>query len=199
MIEITFYIFAALMVIAAVMVVSLKNPVHSVLFLIFTFFNAAALFILINAEYVAMILLIVYVGAVAVLFLFVVMMIDQNDMRETKNFFATLPLSIVLSIIIFLEIYWALERSSDALRYVINVPSGFTNTELIGLNLYTKYAIHFQMAGLILLVAMIGAILLTLRHSKKVKRQNVYNQVSRKRSDSINLIDVRSNEGVTLP
>ena len=198
MTEITFYIFSALILISAAMVISLKNPVHSVLFLIFTFFNAAALFILIGAEYIAMILLIVYVGAVAVLFLFVVMMIDTNDVRKKESFFSALPLAFTLSFIIFLEIYWAFDRSSLYLKsYPVQNPD-LTNVQRIGMVLYTEYILQFQISGLILLVAMMGAILLTLRHSKSVKRQNIPDQIARTRSQSISLVDVKLNEGVEL-
>ena len=200
--DITFYVLSAFMLCSSSMVVSVKNPIHSVLFLIFSFFNAAGLFILIGAEYIAMVLLVVYVGAVAVLFLFVVMMIDTNETRRRESFLSAMPIAFALSVIMFLEIYFALERSEDYFQYRFEVHgfanNNLSNVEKIAAVLYTQYALQFQIAGLILLVAMIGAILLTLRHSKEVKRQNASSQVFRTRYESVKLSDVKFNEGVEL-
>jgi NADH-quinone oxidoreductase subunit J len=173
--------------------------VHSVLFLIFTFFNAAALFLMLGAEFIGMLLIIVYVGAVAVLFLFVVMMLNINVAQLKMGFLKNAPLGIVLGAIMFFEIYIALSNSVSFLP----VPqtqsvSSLSNTERLGLVLYTDYFIVFQMAGIVLLVAMIGAIVLTLMHSKDSKRQDITKQVTRRREDSVELLDVKVGEGIKL-
>lgn len=182
------------------MVVSLRNPVHSVLFLIFSFFNAAALFLLLGAEFIAMILIIVYVGAVAVLFLFVVMMLNINVAQVKQGFLKNLPLGVGLGVLVFLQLYFALENSAAFLPQaaaVIEQPET-TNTELIGHTLYTDYFIAFQLAGLILLVAMIGAIVLTLTHGKDARRQDVTKQIMRRKEDCVELVDVKVREGVKI-
>jgi NADH-quinone oxidoreductase subunit J len=202
MISFIFYLFAALLTLASLMVITLRNPVHAVLFLIFAFFNASGLFILLGAEYIAMTLIIVYVGAVAVLFLFVVMMLNINLAQTREGFLKSLPLGIFLAVLTFVQIAIALMWSKDS--FVKSVPddlspiSELTNTEAIGHVLYTDYVFAFQMCGLILLVAMIGAILLTLVHSKGVKRQSIFAQVSRNRKSSIEVVKVKSREGVEL-
>lgn len=182
------------------MVVSLRNPVHSVLFLIFSFFNAAALFLLLGAEFIAMTLIIVYVGAVAVLFLFVVMMLNINVAQVKQGFLKNLPLGVGLGVLVFLQLYFALENSAAFLPQaaaVIEQPET-TNTELIGNVLYTDYFIAFQLAGLILLVAMIGAIVLTLTHGKDARRQDVTKQIMRRKEDCVELVDVKIREGVKI-
>ncbi len=198
-VDLVFYLFSSLLVLSALMVISLRNPVHSVLFLIFTFFNAAALFILLGAEFIGMILVIVYVGAVAVLFLFVVMMLNINVVQLKQGFLKNAPLGILLGAIVFFEIYMALSNSASLLPSP-RVPSttDLTNTEQLGLILYTDYFIVFQLSGLILLVAMIGAIVLTLTHSKDAKRQDITKQVMRRREDSVELVDVKIGEGVKV-
>ncbi|MDF3047192.1 MAG: NADH-quinone oxidoreductase chain [Candidatus Midichloriaceae bacterium] len=200
MVDILFYSFSALLVIAALMVVLLRNPVHSVLFLIFAFFNAAALFILLGAEFIAMTLVIVYVGAVAVLFLFVVMMININIAELKRGFLKHAPIGIILGAIIFLQIYIALSNSAMFLPKVGDAlnAANLTNTEQIGMVLYTDYFIVFQLSGLILLVAMIGAIVLTLTHSKDSKRQDITKQVMQRPEDSVELVEVKVGQGVKI-
>ncbi|MCE2991361.1 MAG: NADH-quinone oxidoreductase subunit J [Candidatus Jidaibacter sp.] len=200
MVDILFYSFGALLVMAALMVVLLRNPVHSVLFLIFAFFNAAALFILLGAEFIAMTLVIVYVGAVAVLFLFVVMMININVAELKRGFLRHAPIGIVLGAVIFLQIYIALSNSAMFLPKVSDAANvvNLTNTEQIGMVLYTDYFIVFQLSGLVLLVAMIGAIVLTLTHGKDAKRQDITKQVMQRPEDSVELVEVKVGQGVKI-
>ncbi|AEI88436.1 MAG: NADH-quinone oxidoreductase subunit J [Candidatus Midichloria mitochondrii] len=200
MIELTFYFFSALLLLSGILVVSLRKPVHAVLLLIFAFFNAAALFILIGAEYIAMTIVIVYVGAVAVLFLFSVMMIDNNNTNAKRKFISVLPLAIILCGIIFFEMDWAMRRSPEYLLPAEKDATASTlpNTESIGSVLYTDYFLQFQLAGLILLVAMVGAILLTLRHVKFVKRQNIYKQISRNRQEAVAIVNPEFGRGVEV-
>lgn len=187
-----FYIFSFVLVASALMVVVAKNPVHSVLFLIFGFFNAAGLFVLLGAEFVAMLMVIVYVGAVAVLFLFVVMMMNINFAALKQGFIRYLPIAALISLAILAELILVVQHSGNATL----VPGALTfdqfgdktNTEALGGVLYTHYIYPFQLAGLILLVAMIGAIVLTLRAREGVKRQNVVKQVSRTREESIEIV-----------
>lgn len=200
MVETVFYCFSTLLLISSVMVIALSNPVHSVLCLIFAFFNAAALFILIGAEYIAMTLIIVYVGAVAVLFLFVVMMLGADLKRVKKGLLDYLPIALFLGGLVFFEINWAFNQSE---LYLGNNSKNFfdpnlTNTSAIGQKLYTEYFLQFQLSGIILLVAIIGAIILTLRHDKQVKRQNIYKQISRTRKESIELVNPESGKGVKI-
>ncbi|MBR0672383.1 NADH-quinone oxidoreductase subunit J [Neoroseomonas soli] len=178
-----FYVFAAILIASAVMVVTARNPVHSVLFLILAFFNAAALFLIAGAEFLAMILIIVYVGAVAVLFLFVVMMLDIDFAQLREGFQRYAPIGAIVGGILFLEIVmvvgaWRFAPDAAALRVNPN-PAGVTNSEAIGRILYTDYIFLFQGCGLILLVAMIGAIVLTLRERPGTRRQNIAEQVAR--------------------
>ena len=192
------------MLAAAVLVVTARNPVHAVLFLIFAFFNAAALMVLIGAEYIAMTLIVVYVGAVAVLFLFVVMMLDFDQTKLKKLIMAALPVAILLSGILFFEINWALRQSARSHPFIESsmpdvVEKHLTNTEAIGMQLYTKYALPFQISGLVLLVAMIGSIILTISHSKRVRRQDVFKQLARTRAGGVELVEVESSKGVKLP
>lgn len=200
--SLVFYMFATVLVASALMVVSARNPVHSVLFLIFCFFNAAALFVLIGAEYIAMTLVIVYVGAVAVLFLFVVMMIDIDIAAMRQGFLKYLPVGGVAAAFLFAQFYFlyqAIAQSkTGALPASSPIPNALevSNTEAIGNVLYTDYIYAFQMAGVVLLVAMIGAIVLTHREPKNVRKQRIGRQVSRKREDAMMLTQPKSGEGV---
>ena len=198
-----FYLFAAMTVASAIMVISARNPVHSVLFLILAFFNAAGLFVLMGAEFLAMILVVVYVGAVAVLFLFVVMMLDVNFAELRQGFLQYLPIGLLVGIILLVEIVfvvgtWALAPMEEAttMAQAQTMSHELHNTKALGLVLYTKYAYLFQAAGLILLVAMIGAIVLTLRHRAGVRRQAISRQVSRRVADTIEVKDVTPGSGV---
>jgi len=197
-----FYVFAAVAVISGIMVVTARNPVHSVLFLILAFFNAAGLFVLMGAEFLAMILVIVYVGAVAVLFLFVVMMLDIDFVEMRQGFVKYLPVGGLIGIVLLIELIvvaggWvALPESKAAIAEPIARQAGVTNTEMLGRLIYTKYIYLFQAAGLILFVSMIGAIVLTLRKREGVKRQNVSKQLRRTRAESVQVMKVKSGEGV---
>src|SRR6202012_2808973 len=168
-----FYLFAAVCVASAVMVIASRNPVHSVLFLILAFVNAAGLFVLMGAEFLAMILIVVYVGAVAVLFLFVVMMLDVDFAELKRGSLQYLPFGVLIGIILVVELVMAaslwVQKPAASLAHA--TPSGITNTEALGRILYTDYIYYFQIAGMVLLVAMIGAIVLTLRSRPGVRRQ----------------------------
>ncbi|MGI9515202.1 MAG: NADH-quinone oxidoreductase subunit J [Anderseniella sp.] len=197
-----FYLFAAVAIASAVMVIASRNPVHSVLFLILTFFNASGLFILLGAEFLAMILVVVYVGAVAVLFLFVVMMldIDFSELREGMLTYA--PFGMVIGLILFTELalvlgVWAFSpEAAGSLAAPAPAASVTTNTEALGQLLYTRYIYYFQAAGLVLLVAMIGAIVLTLRHKEGVKRQNISDQVARGPATAVEVRKVKPGQGI---
>jgi NADH-quinone oxidoreductase subunit J len=196
---VAFYIFAAVMIASALLVISARNPVHSVLFLIVAFINAAALFVLLGAEFLAMILIVVYVGAVAVLFLFVVMMLDIDFVELRRGFMQYLPLGALIGLVMLSELVivlgaWAFGGAVPAARSNLLTP-GVSNTEALGRILYTDYIFQFQTAGLILLVAMIGAIVLTLRHRPGVRRQSISHQVSRRPADAIELVDVKPGQG----
>lgn len=197
-----FYLFAAITVAAAFMVISSRNPVHSVLWLILAFFNSAALFLMLGAEFLAMILIVVYVGAVAVLFLFVVMMLDVDFAELRQGFLQYLPIGSIIGIILFIELVMVLAAYAIAPEITANpvVPipdaSQVSNTEALGLLIYTKYIYFFQAAGMVLLVAMIGAIVLTLRHKEGVKRQNIAEQVARRPETSIEVRKVESGKGI---
>jgi NADH-quinone oxidoreductase subunit J len=197
-----FYLFASICVASAVMVISAKNPVHSVLFLILAFVNAAGLFVLMGAEFLAMILVIVYVGAVAVLFLFVVMMLDVDFTALRQGFLDYLPVGVVIGGVFFVEILMMLMVGSGAIgagkAIVEPIPplAEVTNTEALGLVLYTRYVYYFEAAGLVLLVAMIGAIVLTLRHKPNVKRQNIADQVARTKATAIKIRKVQPGQGI---
>ena len=197
-----FYLFAAVTVGAAAMVISARNPVHSVLFLILAFFNAAGLFVLMGAEFIAMILVIVYVGAVAVLFLFVVMMLDINFAELRQGFLQYLPIGgliglVLLAELIFLAGSW-FARPATMARPGLPVPAAdqISNTHALGRVLYTDYLYLFQAAGLVLLVAMIGAIVLTLRSRAGVRRQAIGNQVARRRADAVEIKKVQPGSGI---
>ena len=181
--DISFYFFSIVAILSALTVVSSKNPVHSVLFLILSFVNASAIFILLGAEFIAMILVVVYVGAVAVLFLFVVMMLDINFIKLREGFMQYLPIGSLLGLVLLAElimIFLSKKFTSPVLvNYSMNpIVSKIGNTKDIGTVLYTEYFYLFQIAGLILLVAMIGSIVLTLRQRKGVKKQSIFNQVN---------------------
>jgi len=192
-----FYVFSAVLVFASLMVISARNSVHSVLFLILCFFNAAGLFLLLGAEYLAMTLVIVYVGAVAVLFLFVVMMLDVNFDELREGFLRYLPIGLTVAGIFFAELMMACIASikSPVTTKVVAMAGGLTNTQAIGRVLYTQYAYLFQVAGLILLVAMVGAIVLTLRYRPGVRRQKISSQLGRKRGRSVILVKLKPGEG----
>jgi NADH-quinone oxidoreductase subunit J len=196
-----FYLFAAICVGAAFMVIAVKNPVHAVLFLILAFFNAAGLFVLLGAEFLAMILVVVYVGAVLVLFLFVVMMLDVDFAALKAGFIKYLPVGATVGLLFLVElvlIVGAWVVSPDlAVQTPTPPPADITNTEAIGLVLYTRYVYLFEAAGLILLVAMIGAIVLTLHHKRDVRRQSVARQVARTREESVELVEVQTGRGLS--
>lgn len=197
-----FYVFAAILMSSALAVVTARNPVHAVFFLIVAFFNAAGLFVLLGAEYIAMTLVIVYVGAVAVLFLFVVMMLNINFEKMRAGFIRYLSLGFGVAALLFIEL-GGLLYSSIITPAPLADPASPTpdinevmNAHAIGRVLYTDYMIAFQMAGIILLVAMIGAIVLTHRQRVGVKRQNVSKQMARTREQAVALIDKKAGEGI---
>ncbi|WP_460451370.1 NADH-quinone oxidoreductase subunit J [Alsobacter sp. SYSU BS001988] len=198
-----FYLFAGITVASALMVISSKNPVHSVLFLILAFVNAAGLFLLMGAEFLAMILVVVYVGAVAVLFLFVVMMLDVDFAELRQGFLSYLPFGAVVALLLLVELVlvvttYALEPGALKLPAPAS-PSAdalIPNTEALGRVLYTQYLYYFQASGLILLVAMIGAIVLTLRHKPGVKRQDISQQVARTPESAVEVKKVPFRQGV---
>jgi NADH-quinone oxidoreductase subunit J len=195
-----FYVFSAIAVASALMVIASRNPVHSVLFLILTFVNAAGLFMLAGAEFLALILIVVYVGAVAVLFLFVTMMLDVDFASMRQGMLQYAPIGIVVGLILLLELL--LVAGSFVLSpevagtAVLPIQAGVENTRAIGEVLYTRYVFLFQGAGAVLLVAMIGAIVLTLQHKSGVKRQDVFKQTSRKRSEAVEVVQVKSGQGL---
>jgi len=195
-----FYLFAGITLASGVMVISSKNPVHSVLFLILAFFNAAGLFVLLGAEFLAMLLVVVYVGAVAVLFLFVVMMLDINFVEMRQGFLQYLPVGAVVGLILLLELGMIIGAShiTPETAQAIQVPASteITNTQALGLVLYTDYVYLFQAAGLVLLVAMVGAIVLTHRRRPGVKSQRVADQVARKADETVKLHKVTTGSGV---
>ena len=199
---ITFYLFSAVLLLSSLMVISTKNPVHSVLFLILAFLNAAGIFVILHAEFLAMILIIVYVGAVAVLFLFVVMMLDFKISLEKDNILQYMPIGLLIGLVFIAELVIVLINTRLDLSniQILSNPMdkfiGQSNTEAIGSILYTNYVLYFQLSGVILLVAMIGSIVLTLRDREGVKRQIVSEQVDRK--GKIEPVDVKSGEGVDI-
>lgn len=196
---IVFYMFALVLTFSALMVVSVRNPVYSVLFLILAFFNAAGLFLLIGAEYIAMTLVIVYVGAVAVLFLFVVMMLDINIAEMRQGFLKYLPAGLLVAGLFFAEImvaiYASLQQPLPTVKGGIAITPEVSNTRAIGNALYTDYVMLFQLAGLVLLVAMIGAIVLTHRTRPGVRRQVIADQVARNRKNAIELVSLKPGQG----
>lgn len=198
--NIAFYAFTAILLVSAGMVVSARNPVHSVLFLILAFFNAAALFLIAGAEFLAMILVIVYVGAVAVLFLFVVMMLDVDFAELRGGFQRYLPVGLAVGAVLFIELLlvmggWKLAPEAAVLK-LSSTPSHVSNTAAIGRLLYTEYVFLFQAAGLVLLVAMIGAIVLTLRDRKSSRHQVIRDQNARRVEDTLVMVDAGLGAGV---
>jgi NADH-quinone oxidoreductase subunit J len=197
-----FYLFAGVTVASAVMVISARNPVHAVLFLILTFFNAAGLFLLVGAEFLAMVLVVVYVGAVAVLFLFVVMLLDINYLKLREGFLQYLPTGALIGLILLAELVLVAGSWGFAPGAPLSVgshtpdPSVVTNTDALGRLLYTDYFYLFQIAGLILLVAMIGTILLTLRSRPGVRKQKISEQIYRTKADSVEIRKVASGGGI---
>jgi NADH-quinone oxidoreductase subunit J len=195
-----FYLFAGICVASAFMVIAARNPVHSVLYLILAFVNAAGLFVIMGAEFLAMILIVVYVGAVAVLFLFVVMMLDVDFSELKRGALQYLPIGVLIGGIFLAELLlvagaWVIGPGIPQ-AITSPIPSNVTNTEAIGLVLYTRYIYFFQAAGMILLVAMIGAIVLTLHHRARVRRQDIATQVARTPAASIEIVKVRPGQGL---
>ncbi|PPR46537.1 MAG: NADH-quinone oxidoreductase subunit J [Alphaproteobacteria bacterium MarineAlpha5_Bin9] len=200
--SIIFYFFSTVAVLSALMVISSKNPVHSVMFLILSFVNASGLFILLGAEFLAMLLIVVYVGAVAVLFLFVVMMLDINFVKLRHGFLQYLPIGLILGLVLLFEliiIFFTNKFINESnINKIISTESEFENTKNIGLVLYTDYFYVFQISGLILLVAMIGSIVLTLRDRKGVKKQSIYIQVTSDSSKAIEKKKIKLKEGLDV-
>src|SRR5438270_4465839 len=189
-----FYFFSTILIASSIMVIGAKNPVHSVLFLILAFFNAAGLFVLLGAEFLAMILVVVYVGAVAVLFLFVVMMLDIDFVELREGFQRYLPVGALIGGILFAELllvfgYWVLVPGIPAIAVAPALPE-VSNTHALGALLYTRYVYAFQAAGVVLLIAMIGAIVLTLRAREGVRRQTARQQTHRTRAASVEIVKV---------
>jgi NADH-quinone oxidoreductase subunit J len=195
-----FYLFAGVCVASAFMVIASRNPVHSVLFLILTFVNASGLFMLMGAEFLAMILIVVYVGAVAVLFLFVVMMLDVDFVELRQGFLNYLPVGGLVGLVMLVELVLVLGATvitPGAITTVATpIASGVSNTEALGLVLYTRYIYFFQIAGLVLLVAMIGAIVLTLQHKARVRRQSIPAQNARTKETAMEVRKVPSGQGL---
>jgi NADH-quinone oxidoreductase subunit J len=197
-----FYVFAGVCIASAIMVVTARNPVHSVLFLILAFVNAAGLFVLLGAEFLAMILIVVYVGAVAVLFLFVVMMLDVDFTELRRDFLNYLPIGFLVGIVLLAELVFVVVASviKPGLVKTITAPiptgDGMSNTLALGLVLYTRYVYFFEAAGVILLIAMIGAIVLTLQHKPDARRQVISDQLARRRSNAIDVVKVKSGQGL---
>jgi NADH-quinone oxidoreductase subunit J len=199
---IAFYVLAVVTIVAGFGVITSRNPVHSVLFLILSFFSGAGLFVLLGAEFLAMLLVVVYVGAVAVLFLFVVMMLDVDFARLREGYVQYLPLGLVVAGVLLVEMI--IVSSAVADRGAAGKNSGplvadlhISNAQQIGRVLYTDYIYYFQAAGIVLLIAMIGAIVLTLRHKPSVRRQKIHEQVGRRRRDSVAIVKVESGEGIS--
>ena len=199
---IAFYAFAAVTLISAFMVIAARNPVHSVLYLILAFFNSAALFLLMGAEFIAMILVIVYVGAVAVLFLFVVMMLDINLAELRQGFLRYLPIGAAVGLVLFAELMLALSvwviapGAQSAIAANQAALAKTSNTAAIGKVLYTDYFLLFQASGIVLLVAMIGAIVLTLRQRVGVRRQKIGDQIARTRDEAVTVVKVPVGGGI---
>ena len=204
--SIFFYTFSVIAIMSSVMVVASKNTVHSVFFLILDFISISCLFIMVGAEFLGMIMLIVYVGAVAVLFLFVVMMLNvaqqKNQWFEATSGYSHMPIGLMIGVVIFVELIIVVggwKHKSELLSVTqINVDQNITNAHSIGNILYTDYIHLFQLSGMILLVAMIGAIVLTFRKRTNIKRQSYIRQISREKIDSVSLVDVEKNKGVVI-
>lgn len=200
-IEIVFYLFSFVLLASAVTVISAKNTVHSVMFLVLTFLNAAALFVLLGAEFLAMLLVVVYVGAIAVLFLFVVMMLDVDKVQVKREMNRHLPVLILISLVMFVEIFMIVKVSGVKYYETLHLyptPKAVHNINAIGDILYTDFILPFQISGAILFVAMIGAIVLTLRDETRfIRKQKISDQVFRG-PDSIEIVKVKSGEGINL-
>ena len=196
---IAFYFFSAILILSAIMVIAGRNPVHSVLFLILAFFNAAGLFVLLGAEFLAMILVVVYVGAVAVLFLFVVMMLDIDFAELKRGSLQYLPFGVLIGLVLVAELVmagsvWVLKPAArTAIAHA--APQGVTNTAALGRILYTDYVYYFQIAGLVLLVAMIGDIVLTLRSRPGVRRQVIAVQNARTKAMAVDMVEIKPGQG----
>ncbi len=203
---IIFYIFSFIAIFSAIMVVASKNTVHSVFFLILDFISISCLFIMIGAEFLGMIMLIVYVGAVAILFLFVVMMLNvaqqKNEWFTSRDSSAHIPIGLLVSLIIFFELIIVIggwKYKPDLVDSIsIEINSTITNTQSLGNVIYTDYIHLFQLSGMILLVAMIGAIVLTFRERSGVRRQSYFKQISREKKDGVELVEVESNKGIKI-
>jgi NADH-quinone oxidoreductase subunit J len=195
-----FYLFAGICVASAFMVIAAKNPVHSVLYLILAFVNAAGLFVMLGAEFLAMILIVVYVGAVAVLFLFVVMMLDVDFAELKQGALQYLPIGMLIGGIFLAELLFVVGAwvIGSGVPHAITAPiaAKMPNIEVIGLVLYTRYAYFFEAAGMILLIAMVGAIVLTLRHKERVRRQNIPEQNARTPATAMEIVKVRTGQGL---
>ncbi|HJO75190.1 MAG TPA: NADH-quinone oxidoreductase subunit J [Rhodospirillales bacterium] len=198
----TFYVFAFFTVVSAVLVISARNPVHSVLFLILAFFSSAGLFVLMGAEFLAMILVVVYVGAVAVLFLFVVMMLDINFVELRQGFLQYLPAGAMIGLVLLIELvvivagHALAPDAGTAVAQPMPPVDKISNTQALGELFYTHYIYLFQAAGLILLVAMIGAIVLTHRKREGVRKQRIHDQVNRRPEDSVEVVKVETGKGI---
>ena len=200
MLVITFYLFSLSAITGGLMTVISRNPVHSVLWLILAFLSSAGLFVLLGAEFLAMLLIIVYVGAVAVLFLFVVMMLDVDFSTLKAEMAGYLPVALLIGVVLIMQLgmafgVWSYAKTAVGAREVLADPEHH-NTKALGLILYDRYFVLFQLSGLILLVAMIGAIVLTLRHRKDVKRQNILSQIYRDPDKSVEIKDVKPGQGL---
>ena len=193
---ISFYLLSAVAVGAAFMVIAARNPVHSVMYLITTFFSAAGLFVLMGAEFLALLLVMVYVGAVAVLFLFVVMMLDVDFVELKQGFLQYLPMGAVVACVLLTEMILLGAASLVSPDQTVAQAGSESNIAAIGDVLYTDYAFFFEAVGLILLLAMVGAIVLTLRHRKGVRKQNIPEQIARTRSGGVELVDIKPGEGI---
>jgi len=197
-----FYVFSFFTIVSAVLVISARNPVHSVLFLILAFFSSAGLFVLMGAEFLAMILVVVYVGAVAVLFLFVVMMLDINFVELRQGFLQYLPAGVMVGLVLLIELVLIVAGHAGKPEAGTNVAHPIppvdqvSNTQALGELFYTHYIYLFQSAGLILLVAMIGAIVLTQRHRGGVRKQRIADQIARRAEDSVKVVKVETGKGI---
>ena len=200
LVDIAFYLMAVVTCVAGLLVVTARNPVHSVLFLSLAFFSAAGLFVLLGAEFLAMLLVVVYVGAVAVLFLFVVMMLDIDFGKLRQGFANYLGIGILCAGVLLLELIFIVQviasKGAAKANATVAFNAGKSNVAQIGEQLYTTYAYLFESAGFVLLVAMIGAIVLTLRHRTYVKRQDIYKQVTRRRKDAVEIVKVETGKGI---
>jgi len=200
LVDIAFYLMAIVTCVAGLLVVTARNPVHSVLFLILAFFSAAGLFVLLGAEFLAMLLVVVYVGAVAVLFLFVVMMLDIDFGKLRQGFANYLGIGAFIALVLLMELFFVAtsitQNGAAKGSSKVAFDSAQSNIAQIGDQLFTTYAYLFESAGFVLLVAMIGAIVLTLRHRTYVKRQDIYKQVTRRRKDAVEIVKVKTGEGI---